>query len=287
MLEFDVACIPGPKLHKFDTDGEPLVVDFLEELGEGIHAHVWKVRINGGFYALKLFTNAQDAPPVPLRQKLLTEAAQWPYFHAFPNEYRAFARLKEFGQEHLAVKCYGWIELDESHYEFMDNHIDKYGWSDGVSVGRKRYAIVKELVDFPTSNSCLHVDMLKMMVSPRVVKQAFRGLRTMHDLGILVGDIKGDSMSGGKHVDLSRARTAPHPALPKDFADDPWKWSRNGGALMDARDLEETVFGEDGWNDLFSGNKIWDPIETIKSFNALEAIKGFRGFKTPKPPRKM
>ncbi|KAK8094849.1 hypothetical protein PG997_001534 [Apiospora hydei] len=262
MLLYDEACIPEPRLHPFDTGGEPLVLDFIESLGSGVHAHVWKVRINGELYALKMFTNQQDIPPLPLRlrDEYLDEADEWPHFHAFPNECRAFARLKEFGQEHLAVPCYGWIEADESHYEFMDTQIDETGWSGEDDVGRKRYAIVKELLDMQTDTSCVHIRYLKSMVDTRVAKRAFKGLKTMHDLGILVGDIKEDSMCEGKHVDLSRARAAPHPALPKDFADNPFEWHVNGGAFQDARDFEELVLRKHGWNYAFPANKLWDRI---------------------------
>lgn len=54
MLEYDVACIPEPTLHQFDTGGAPLEVEFIKKLGEGIHSHVWKARVNGNIYALKL-----------------------------------------------------------------------------------------------------------------------------------------------------------------------------------------------------------------------------------------
>ncbi|KAK8039463.1 hypothetical protein PG993_007874 [Apiospora rasikravindrae] len=255
MLAFDEACIPEPRLHPFDTGGEPLVLDFIKKLGEGIHAHVWKVRINGELYALKL-----DSAPEGLWDAFDSDEAGWPYFHAFPSECRAFARLKEFGQEHLAVACYGWIEVDKSHYDFMDSQIDDWGWSGKDDVGRKRYAIVKELVDMHSDTSCLHIRYLKSMVDTRVAKKAFKGLKTIHDLGILVGDIKEDSMCEGKHVDLSRARTAPHPALPKNFAENPFMWHINGGAFTDARDLEELVLRKGGWNYAFPANKLWDRI---------------------------
>ncbi|KAK7947981.1 kinetochore sim4 complex subunit FTA2 domain-containing protein [Apiospora aurea] len=260
MLEFDVACIPEPKIHQFDTGGGPLSIDFIEKLGRGLHAHVWKVCINGNIYALKLFTHFKDATPKPLREKIVGNAEQWLYFHPFPNECRAFARLKEFGQEHLAIQCYGWIEMDESHHAFMDTQIDKYGWPEEYFGKRKRYAIVKELVDFPTDKSCAHEDMLRMLTSPKVVKMAFGGMKIMHDLGIFIGDVKHNNVAGGKHIDFSRARTAPHPALPKNFTDDPFTWSSYGGPDRDAMYFEELVHGKGGWNDHFPNNKIWDRL---------------------------
>ncbi|KAK8108024.1 uncharacterized protein PG998_010037 [Apiospora kogelbergensis] len=198
MLEYDVACIPEPKLHPFDTGGEPLQLEFIKKLGDGIHSYVWKVRINGNLYALKMFTPEQDPATKAFddRGGIEGHAARWPYFHAFPKEYRAFARLKEFGQEHLAVTCYGWIELDESHYEFMDRHIDRHAWSGDFYGKMKRYAIVKELLDFKYP-FCHHEDMARVFVNRKLAKKMFNGLKTMHNLGIFVGDIKHDNISWG------------------------------------------------------------------------------------------
>ncbi len=46
----------GPKLKPFDFQG-PQRIEFLEHIGQGLHAHVFKVRILGCVYALKLVSN--------------------------------------------------------------------------------------------------------------------------------------------------------------------------------------------------------------------------------------
>ena len=46
--------IPGPQLARFDTKGKDLDIEFVRHLGAGIHAHVWKVVIDGTPYALKM-----------------------------------------------------------------------------------------------------------------------------------------------------------------------------------------------------------------------------------------
>lgn len=46
--------VPGPKLSPFDTKGRPFKLKFLSHIGEGVHAHIWKVKINGELYALKI-----------------------------------------------------------------------------------------------------------------------------------------------------------------------------------------------------------------------------------------
>lgn len=45
---------PGPKLPPFDFRGSPQQIEFLELVGEGLHAYVFKVRIFGQIYALKV-----------------------------------------------------------------------------------------------------------------------------------------------------------------------------------------------------------------------------------------
>jgi hypothetical protein len=44
----------GPKLPPFDFGDGPQDIEFLDYLGQGLHAHVFKVRIFGREYALKL-----------------------------------------------------------------------------------------------------------------------------------------------------------------------------------------------------------------------------------------
>lgn len=46
--------VPGPKLAKFRGKDGPLNIDFIQYLGSGVHAHVWKVCMDGNIYALKM-----------------------------------------------------------------------------------------------------------------------------------------------------------------------------------------------------------------------------------------
>jgi Kinetochore Sim4 complex subunit FTA2 len=46
----------GPKLKPFDFKG-PQKIGFLDHVGEGLHAHVFKVEILAQIYALKLVSN--------------------------------------------------------------------------------------------------------------------------------------------------------------------------------------------------------------------------------------
>lgn len=186
-----------------------------------------------------------------------TEAARWPYSDAFPKEYRAFARLKEFGQEDLAVTCYGWIEIEESHYEFMDHEIYNNRWLPG----RNRYAMVKELLD-SDDPECDHEDIRRVFVSPKISKKVQKGLRTIHDLGIFVSDIKMENLTWGKHIDFSSSWIAPHP-----FFADPRGLMGAPGAWWDAHMLDEMVHSkrqtsdlESSWNIAFPAEKVWDRL---------------------------
>lgn len=49
----------GPKLGPFMFHGSQRI-EFLEYIGEGSHAHVFKVRIRENIYALKLVGNTRD-----------------------------------------------------------------------------------------------------------------------------------------------------------------------------------------------------------------------------------
>lgn len=55
--------IPGPKLGPYQSPngntGRPQV-KFLEELGQGAHSAVWKVKIDGKLFALKLVKDSRE-----------------------------------------------------------------------------------------------------------------------------------------------------------------------------------------------------------------------------------
>lgn len=60
--------VPGPKLYPFDTGGEPLNLEFIEEIGKGLVSFVWKVRINGSEYALKIVSKSVSFRFSPLER---------------------------------------------------------------------------------------------------------------------------------------------------------------------------------------------------------------------------
>ncbi|KAK8087261.1 hypothetical protein PG994_002235 [Apiospora phragmitis] len=232
MLEYDEACIPEPKLHQFDTGGEPLVIDFIEQLGKGVHAFVWKVRINGNIYALKIVSDPSGTGGTWLRSPTIGGSA-------------AFLLSR-----------------------FSISLVNVVIWSDEYyGVGRKRYAIVKELLDFEYAK-CKHEEMARVFGSPKLVVKGLKGLKTIHNLGIFVGDIKQDNFSWGKYVDFSRPWTAPHPFATGGFSDE-------GPPYQDACSLEDIVHCKRGWNDTFPNNKVWDRLlPNEKYLKKLRSSKG-------------
>lgn len=44
--------IPGPKLHPFRA--KPVDIDFIEEIGRGLHSIVFKASLDDSLYALKI-----------------------------------------------------------------------------------------------------------------------------------------------------------------------------------------------------------------------------------------
>lgn len=132
-------------------------------MGSGNHSHVWKTRIDGNEYALKMFRKigAFEENHYTERRlgrfnvdKQLVED-QLPPFNC---EARAYGRLQETGNEDLAWKCYGWIALDEETYSKTVREVIgllRYQWffygftSDEQVADRELfpiYALVKEFI---------------------------------------------------------------------------------------------------------------------------------------------
>ncbi|ETS84399.1 hypothetical protein PFICI_02424 [Pestalotiopsis fici W106-1] len=247
--------IPGPKLGPFQSpngNAGRLEIEFLNELGTGAHSIVWKVKIDGTLFALKLFKRGKyynhldwyERPHDEDMEKLNLDHDKL-NFQCLPffSECRAYGRLKETKNEHLAAKCYGYLVLDRSYskrirnagitkrdlieWQFWaqweddhDEHLplpdDKdekslRDWFNNVMESDEPplptpypvKAIVKELVEKKTT------------FLPEHVSRMMRDLQQLHRLGIIHGDIKEDAYVNGLIVDFSSARTVPHFLLDK------------------------------------------------------------------------
>ncbi|KAI0545067.1 kinetochore Sim4 complex subunit FTA2-domain-containing protein [Xylaria curta] len=210
----------GPKLKPFPFQG-PQRIKFLDYLGEGSHAHVFKTEINGNIYALKLFRFCREdiwGPPINAkRDDRKAMATFYNYTEPFNSECRAFGRLQEAGYEELAIKCFGYLLLDEEYERAMMNQfgsrsisfwdIDNTGDSDedmrSIFSGKNGRAppirgIVKEFG--PTIKDMQEKD----------VKRIHQNIISLHQLGITGLDIADRQLINGKLSDLSTAITTPH-----------------------------------------------------------------------------
>ncbi|CAJ2510791.1 Uu.00g064160.m01.CDS01 [Anthostomella pinea] len=196
--------IPGPKLHPFFSDRETSSTEWVKEIGQGVDAVVWKVEIAGKSYALKLF--------MPARYDL-GECIEWgdnddedarifesleSYENAFFSECRAYGRLKEAGNEALAVQCHGYILFTGSADDPPSSGEDPLRLRDPRDP-RPMRAVVKDLIDSSVPN-----------FTRKMVPGMMKDLEGMHRIGIYTGgDLREDAYLNGKLVDFSRAQTVP------------------------------------------------------------------------------
>ncbi|KID93299.1 hypothetical protein MAJ_10732, partial [Metarhizium majus ARSEF 297] len=229
--EADLVPLPlvdGPKLPPFNFQG-PQAIKFIEHIGEGLHAHVFKVEILGQLYALKLFRFVNDfdwdGPPVPEtddydeNEYLELYSALYNYAEPFTCECRAFGRIQESGHETVALKCYGYVLLDEEHERTVmaQFHNRSHGYLDFIGSGndsgsdelRTQFTgksgrpppirgIVKEL-GVPDED-----------LRPAVARSILRDIIKLQKLGIIGVDVRDVQIVSGKLCDFSTAVTTPH-----------------------------------------------------------------------------
>ncbi|KAK8927818.1 hypothetical protein VCV18_004304 [Metarhizium anisopliae] len=224
----------GPKLPPFDFQG-PQAIKFIEHMGEGLHSHVFKVEILGQLYALKLFRFPNDCDWEGLPECGTKEfeelgegqeyrelySALYNYAEPFTCECRAYGRIQESGHETLALKCYGYVLLDEEHERRMmaqfqhpssgvcldfngsiDASIpDDVRWRFVGKSGRPPpiRGIVKEL-GVPDEEN----------LRPAVARSILRDIIRMQKLGIIGIDVMDVQIVSGKLCDFSTAITTPH-----------------------------------------------------------------------------
>ncbi|KAK8069531.1 kinetochore Sim4 complex subunit FTA2-domain-containing protein [Apiospora phragmitis] len=240
----------GPKLMPFGKSAEERChIDFIKQLGQGFAGYVWKVRIDGDVYALKMrllhfrrFHKEREECGYT-EHDINAEKSQ------FSRESRAYGRLKECDREDLSIMCHGYMQLDETHEKELAKK-GTYDWNRRDDEQEPIMAIVKEYIDVPdkaqdevhnrahneppmpdTSWHSEHEEdedeverrleeywfqMRKLswqnkehLFQESDIPQMMEDLHSLHKLGIWVGDIKPDNYLHGKIIDFSSSLTMP------------------------------------------------------------------------------
>lgn len=143
-------------------------------------------------------------------------SAFYDYAEPFNCECRAFGRLQEAGHEELAVRCFGYVLLDEAlertmFSQFPDIDFDGTIDNNGDDLWRTRFrgrdgrvpplrGILKEYGLTPNEEDLQVADFKKMLDDTG----------RLHQLGILSLDIATRQFISGRLTDFSRAITTPH-----------------------------------------------------------------------------
>ncbi|KAI0868473.1 kinetochore Sim4 complex subunit FTA2-domain-containing protein [Hypoxylon argillaceum] len=219
---------PGPKLGPFDFQG-PQKIEFIEKIGEGSHAIVFKVMIQGQIYALKVFRWIYDYNWIGYGDFINRDQPEglgtvYNYMEPFNAECRAFGRLQEAGCEELAVSCFGYVLLDEDHERAMMTKFNFNQWSFNGDMDEAGFMEHEEQrLLYPGKNGkpppfrCIVKAFGKSfdedrgdVFKPRVARQLLRTIIKLQKLGIIQIDPAIRQVMDSKLFDFSTAITFPH-----------------------------------------------------------------------------
>ena len=230
----------GRKLKPFPFQGSQKI-EFLAYLGEGTHAHVFKVQIRGMVYALKLVrevkpmserkvrglthlqfrfcSDDQWGPPIADVDDRDALSIFYNYSEPFNSECRAFGRLQEAGHEELAIKCFGYVLLDEEHERVVMSQFSSLGirnplWdleNTGESDEDLRSLFPgKDGRPAPIRGIVKEFGPAMEDMRTRDVKRIHKDAISLHQLGIIKLDVADRQLIDGKLSDFSTAFTTPH-----------------------------------------------------------------------------
>ncbi|KAI0163966.1 kinetochore Sim4 complex subunit FTA2-domain-containing protein [Xylariaceae sp. FL1272] len=223
----------GPKLGPFNFQGAQSI-EFLEHVGEGLHSHVFKVKIHQQIYAIKLFRFVADCawmgPVGPYefdqgehhdQERADQLRAFYGYSEPFSCECRAFGRLQEAGHEELAIQCFGYVLLDEAHERAIKDRFPEISFlGDGLYGGDfKAYRYLRDRFPGRDGRPPPIRGIVKTFIPPKeekeelntaVCKKTLDAIIRLQQLGIFRLDIGAPQIVGGKLADLSQAITVPH-----------------------------------------------------------------------------
>ncbi|KID83196.1 hypothetical protein MAJ_11326, partial [Metarhizium majus ARSEF 297] len=210
----------GPKLKPFDFLG-PQKINFLEYLGQGLHSFVFKVEILGHIYALKLFRFDYVDEWIGTAETFdkndtIALNVMYNYSEAFNCECRSFGRLQEAGYEELAVKCFGYLLLDEEHERIM---MDKFSHVDLEFNGNVYDSGCDDVRASFTGKSGRPPPIRGIVkefgseaknLKTKDMRKVLQDIKRFHQLGIIGLDVADRQLINGKLCDFSTAITVPH-----------------------------------------------------------------------------
>lgn len=217
-------------------------------------------------------------------------SAFYEYAEPFSCECRAFGRLAEAGREDLAVRCFGYVLLDEAHERalharFPDVEFDgdvEYNGGDEIRtrfLGRDGRAppirgIVKQFGNAYKEEEEEEAE--EPMLRPPVLRRMLRDVGALQRLGIVRIDVAVRQLVDGRISDFSTAVTTPH------FVTTPELNPRLTPAMRAAMELEtfQLALGDYlafddmvlSWNydHVLEGQRGWRPLD-------VSAFPGGRG----------
>ncbi|SPO07228.1 uncharacterized protein DNG_09922 [Cephalotrichum gorgonifer] len=311
----------GPKLRPFDFHGGPQSIKFLQYLGRGAHAHVFKVEILNQIYALKVFKFLPDDSWLTIIQETRdfedrdAIAPPYNYSEPFSCECRAFGRLQEAGYEELAATCFGYILLDEGHEAVMrDKFKNRLKDIDGIHFtrdfgytspneqeeprnARERFlgkndrkppfrCIVKEYGERTTD------------MRPQDFRKILRNIEKLQQLGIINLDMALRQIFNGKLSDLSVTMTTPHylinPELNPELTERQKVHMEFNTFGICVRDYAAFNFMVDEWNERIADRRKHCRVYAfstcrkygLQRYDLRMNIPSRRGVFTPADPRK-
>lgn len=145
------------------------------------------------------------------------------YSEPFNAECRAFGRLQETGREELAVKCFGYVLLDDLHEHalrtrfsakergYTDNDIN-FNWN-GDDPGHKDVRSLFRTADGrlpPLRGIVKEFGTEAERLRPGLARKILKYIVYLQQLGILRSDVALRQLINGKIADFSTAITMPH-----------------------------------------------------------------------------
>ncbi len=234
--------VDGPKLGRFNG-GNYKRIEYLELLGRssdqgqytiGDHGYVFKVRIDGELYALKVaslripitrykltvvsFDSMTYRKPLtmldPAGRSCVSQIDVEGQCDPFYAECRAYGRIASKPRKRpIAIACYGFIGIPAEQESFFAERFNVTDWNrpEGeLSLGSANRQPFRALVkEFATEDP---------EITKGLAASMWRDLTALHGQGIYVMDVRWDNYKRGHLVDFSSAWTSPYFQFRRDVS---------------------------------------------------------------------